>query len=151
MRSGGFAVGADGRGRLRDKSKKRGIALVTVLVMTMILLVLTIAFLYYAERGYRFAGLQERQNQAYFLALAGLEYYKARPEEFIETPTVKRPLPIDSTTNFFEVTLRDNGDLICKGILYSPLSGLSETKAIERTLTVPQGEVEKLYDSTQTY
>ena len=132
-----------------EKSHKRGIALVTVLVMTVILLVLTIAFLFYAERGYRFAGLQERQNQAYFLALAGLEYYKARPEEFLQTQTVKKPVPKDSSTNFFEVTLKTNGDLECKGILYSPLSGLTKSQAIERTLIVPQGEVEKLYDSTQ--
>ncbi|MCA9777708.1 MAG: hypothetical protein KC800_13360 [Candidatus Eremiobacteraeota bacterium] len=131
-------------------ARNRGIALVTVLVMTVILLVLTIAFLFYAERGYRFAGVQERQNQAYFLALAGLEYYKARPEEFLETPTVRRPVPLDSTTNFFEVTLRENGDLICKGILYSPLSGFTETESIERTLTIPGGKVEDLYDSTQT-
>jgi len=136
---------------LRNQVKERGIALVTVLVMTVILLVLTIAFLFYAERGYRFAGYQERQNQAYFLALAGLEYYKARPEEFLEQPTVRRPLPIDSTTNFFEVTLRENGDLICKGILYSPLSGLTETETIERTLTIPGGKVEELYDSTQLF
>ena len=136
---------------MRNLVRKRGIALVTVLVMTVILLVLTIAFLYYAERAYRFAGYQERQNQAYFLALAGLEYYKARPEEFLEQPTVRRPLPIDSTTNFFEVTLRENGDLVCKGILYSPLSGLTETETVERTLTIPGGKVEELYDSTQLF
>lgn len=130
---------------------RRGIALITVLVMTMVLLVLTIAFLFYAERGYRFAGIQERQNQAYFLALAGLEYYKARPEEFLTNPTVKRSVPSDSTTDFFEVTLKENGDLQCRGILYSPLSGLTQSEAIERTLTVPQGEVERLYDSTQLF
>lgn len=132
-----------------NPSRNRGIALVTVLVLTVILLVLTVAFLYYAERGYRFAGLQERQNQAYFLALAGLEFYKARPEEFRDSKPVKRFVPKDSKTNFFEVTLQSNGTLICKGVLLSPLSGLTATTPIERTLVVPQGSVEQMYDSSQ--
>lgn len=132
-----------------NRVKQRGIALVTVLVLTVILLVLTVAFLFYAERGYRFAGLQDRQNQAYFLALAGLEYYKARPEEFIEKPTVKRPVPIDSETHFFEVTLRSDGTLECKGILESTLSGISGNTTISRKIIVPEGDVEKMYDSSQ--
>ena len=129
--------------------KQRGIALVTVLVLTVILLVLTIAFLFYAERGYRFAGLQERQNQAYFLAVAGLEYYRARPEEFVNTRVIKRPLPIDSTNSFFEVTLEEDGTLVSKGILVSPLSGLSESTTIERTIVVPEGNIERMYDRSQ--
>lgn len=128
---------------------KRGIALVTVLLLTVILLILTVAFLFYAERGYRFAGLQERQNQAYYLAMAGLEYYRARPEAFLTQKTVRHPLPAGSTTDFFEVTLQDDGTLECKGILYSPLSGLTETQTIERVVMVPGGSVEKMYDRSQ--
>ena len=117
--------------------------------MTVILLVLTVAFLFYAERGYRFAGLQERQNQAYFLALSGLEYYKARPEEFIDTPSRRRPVPIDSTTDFFEVVLRSDGTIESTGILESTLTGISGNTTITRTIIVPGGDLEKMYDSSQ--
>lgn len=132
-----------------QRGKVRGIALVTVLVMTMVLLVLTVAFLYYAERGYRFAGLQERQNQAYFLAMAGLEYYRARPEEFVNQKVVKLPVPKESKTDFFEVTLESNGTIISKGILTSPLSSMSDSATIERTIRVPGGDLEKMYDTSQ--
>lgn len=132
-----------------SRLKKRGIALVTVLVMTMILLVLTVAFLFYAERGYRFAGMQERQNQAYFLAVAGLEYYRARPEEFVKEKTIRRSVPKLSKTNFFEVTVEENGTITSTGTLLSPLSGLSETTPIERTIVVPEGNIEKMYDTSQ--
>lgn len=131
------------------RGKIRGIALVTVLVMTMVLLVLTVAFLYYAERGYRFAGLQERQNQAYFLAMAGLEYYRARPEEFVNQKVVKLPVPKESKTDFFEVTLDSDGTIVSKGILTSPLSSMSESATIERTIKVPHGDLEKMYDTSQ--
>jgi hypothetical protein len=125
------------------------VALVTVLLLTFILLVLTVSFLYFAERNYRFAGLQERQNQAYFLAISGLEYYRARPEEFLEQKTVIRYVPKDSTTNYFEVTLEDDGRLTCKGVLIAPLSGMNEPEALERTIIVPEGSVEKMYDTSQ--
>ena len=137
------------RGLAKLRRQSRGIALVTVLVMTVILLVLTVAFLFYAERGYRFAGLQERQNQAYFLALSGLEYYKARPEEFIDTPSRRRPVPIDSTTDFFEVVLRSDGTIESTGILESTLTGISGNTTITRTIIVPGGDLEKMYDSSQ--
>lgn len=132
-----------------NRAKKRGLALVTVLILTVILLVLTVAFLFYAERGYRFAGLQERQNQAYFLAMAGLEFYRARPEEFGNNQPVRRAVPLESETSFFEVTLEEDGTITSRGILLSPLSGLSESTAIERTVVVPQGDIERMYDSSQ--
>ena len=133
----------------RKNRKNRGIALVTVLILTVVLLILTVAFLFFAEREYRFAGLQERQNQAYFLALSGLEYYRARPEDFLSTPTVKRFVPLSSTTNFFEVTLEADGTLTCRGVLSAPLSGFTAAQTIERTVVVPQGSVERMYDTSQ--
>ena len=130
---------------------QRGIALVTVLVLTFVLLVLTVAFLFFAERNYRFAGLQERQNQAYFLALSGLEYYRARPEEFQGPTPVIRHVPPDNTSNYFEVSLQDDGTLQCTGVLESSLSGLSESDPIQRTIIVPAGSVEKMYDTSQDF
>lgn len=124
-------------------------ALVTVLILTVVLLILAVAFLFFAEREYRFAGLQERQNQAYFLALSGLEYYRARPEDFLSTPTVKRFVPLTSTTNFFEVTLAPDGTLTCRGVLEAPLSGFTAAQTIQRTVVVPQGSVERMYDTSQ--
>lgn len=132
--------------RQRDQS---GIALVTVLVLTFVLLVLTVAFLFFAERNYRFAGLQERQNQAYFLALSGLEYYRARPEEFQDKSTVRRYVPLESSSNYFEVVLQADGTLQCTGVLLSSLSGLSDSEPIQRTIIVPDGSVEKMYDTSQ--
>ncbi len=128
---------------------RRGAALVTTLLLSLVLFLLTLTFLYFSEQQYRFAGLQERQNQAYFLALAGLEYYRSRPEEFAISKTIIRPLPLDSEVCFFEVTLENDGTLVSRGFLRSPLSGFRADQVIERTVVVPGGSLEKMYDSTR--
>ena len=64
----GTSLEANHRGR-------RGAALATALLLCTFLLIVGSAFLYLVQSDLRFQTLQERQERAYYLALAGFEYY----------------------------------------------------------------------------
>ncbi|MBI3924172.1 MAG: hypothetical protein HY319_01400 [Armatimonadetes bacterium] len=112
-------------------------ALISVLLMSVILLVLGVSFLYFLERDYRFAGRQEKEMQARYMALAGLRYYLHRPDLFVAGASmpVVRYVPASGTAHYFEVEV-DPGDgtVRSRGVVSSALGVVAE-----RTLVVEPG------------
>lgn len=117
------------------------------LIVTVVLLILGTAFLMFLERDYRYAGYQERSEQAWFLALAGLEYHRTSP--VAPGATVKRYVPADSTHHFFEVTVAGDGTVTSRGVVEGTLAGLpGQVPAVERKLIAPGGALEEAYDAS---
>ncbi len=86
------------------------------------MMILGVAFLYFLERDYRFAGQQARNQEAYYLALAGLQYQASRPDLFRPGgPTVKRFIPPESRTQYFEVTVDPAGRTRSRGVVETGL------------------------------
>ena len=134
-----------GLGRPRLGARPGGGALVLVLLTTTVLLIMGTAFLFFLERDYRFAGYQERSEQAWFLALAGLEYYQAQGAK--ARPPLRRAVPLGSQTHFFEVQVLADGTVISRGIVQGTLPALSGT-VVERSVIAPRGVLEEAYDAS---
>lgn len=117
------------------------------LLVTVVLLILGTAFLAFLERDYRYSGYQERSEQAWFLALAGLEYHRASP-----TPpgtTVRRYVPADSRTHYFELTVGSDGTVTARGVVEGTLTGLpGQVPSVERKVIAPGGALEEAYDAS---
>ena len=121
-------------------------ALIATLFVSTILLVLGIAFLSFIERDYRFAATQSRNQEAFYLALSGIEYAKARPGELLESDGVTpkpagftRQIPVGNTNRFCRVRLLPDGTLRSEGVVVSGL--LTTTKV----LTVGPGQSPRHY------
>lgn len=126
--------------------KRRGMALITSLLVSVLLLLLGVSFLNYLENDYRFAAHQEKSQQAYYLALAGLQYQKTRLDRLYPGTTVPMPeahgVPASSlTTNYFEITVTPQGQVISHGVVKSSTGVLLG----ERTLTVEPGSPTRDY------
>lgn len=106
-----------------------------VLLLSVIMLILGLSFLYYLERDYRFAGQQEKSQQAFYLARAGLQYARSRPDLcYPGAPgmPVTRQVPPGDPSHYFEIDVPADGKIRCTGIVKSALG-----KVIgERTLVV---------------
>ena len=100
---------------------RRGMALITVLAVTTLLLLLGITLLNFIEVDYRFSAQQDRRQQAYYLALSGLEYQRLNTYQLSPQPggnrTLRQALPANSSTHFFEITVQPNGRIISQGIV----------------------------------
>jgi type II secretory pathway component PulK len=121
----------------------RGIALVTTLCVSTVLLVLGIAFLTFLERDYRFAATQSRNQEAYYLALCGIEYAKARGDLVAPSkPLVQRSIPSSNPSRYFQVQLLGDGTLRSTGVVQSGLIKVS------KTLQVRPGESPRQYVET---
>lgn len=117
-----------------------------LLVMVVVLLLGT-AFLTVLERDYRFAGYQERSEQAWFLALAGLEYHRSRPAR--PDAPVRRSIPAGSSTSYFEVTVQPDGTVVSRGVVEGTLAGLpGAAPTVERRVVAPRGALEEAYDAS---
>lgn len=117
------------------------------LIVTVVLLILGTAFLMFLERDYRYAGYQERSEQAWFLALAGLEYHRTSPTA--PGTTVRRYVPADSTQHFFELTVTPDGTVTSRGVVQGTLAGLpGQVPAVERKVIAPGGALEEAYDAS---
>jgi Tfp pilus assembly protein PilX len=97
---------------------RRGIALVTVLLLSTLMLVLGLTFLNYLEADYHFAAHQDRQQQAYYLAVAGLEYQRHRTDLLHEASSAG-PIfvPATNPNAFFNVTVEGNGRVHSLGVV----------------------------------
>lgn len=117
------------------------------LIVTVVLLILGTAFLMFLERDYRYAGYQERSEQAWFLAMAGLEYHRTSPTA--PGATVKRFVPADSAHHYFEVTVATDGTVTSRGVVQGTLSGLpGQVPTVERKVIAPGGALEDAYDAS---
>ena len=67
-------------------TRPRGMALLTVLALSVLLLLLGLTFLNFIEADYRFAAQEDRRQQAYDLALSGLEYQRRHTDELHIAP-----------------------------------------------------------------
>ena len=124
-------------------------ALVTSLLVSVLLLLLGVSFLSYLENDYRFAAHQDHSQQAYYLALAGLEYQKTRTDRLYPGTSVSMPdrhgVPSNSSTSYFEITVTLQGQIISRGVVQSTTQVLLG----ERTLVVEPGKASRDYkDST---
>ena len=129
------------------RGRRGGGALVLALLTTTVLLVLGVSFLTFLERDQRFAGYQERSEQAWYLALAGLEYSRACGLE--AGTTIRRYVPAACRTHFFEVQLRADGTVLSRGVVQGTLaSSVAGGTVIEKTLVAPAGAVEEASDAS---
>ena len=127
----------DGIGRTHLKQK--GMALVSALLISVVLLILGISFLSYLEADYRFASRQDKSQQAYYLALAGLQYQRARLDKLAPQATKytepEHFVPSSSTSTSFNVTVYPDGRIESTGYVKTPLN----TILAQRTLIVEPG------------
>lgn len=116
-------------------TRPRGMALLTVLALSVLLLLLGLTFLNFIEADYRFAAQEDRRQQAYDLALSGLEYQRRHTDELhIGTPLVKKFVPLSSSTHFFEVKVETDGSVISRGVVQNSFRELASHR-----LVVPAG------------
>lgn len=120
----------------------RGIALISTLAVSTVLLVLGLAFLAFLQRDYQFAAVQSRNQEAYYLALSGLEYARSRTGQLTRGGTIRRNVPQVNPNRYFELTLQNDGTLISTGVVQS---GLLSTR---RILTVRPGQSTRQYVET---
>lgn len=122
-----------------NRRRSPGMALATAIMVAMILLILGLAFLAFLERDYRFAGQQARNQEAYYLALAGLQFQRSRPDLCQPGASVQKFLPTTDPTHYFILTVAADGAVTSKGVV---MSGLISTV---RELTVPVGRSSREY------
>lgn len=116
-------------------TKRRGMALLTVLALSVLLLLLGLTFLNFIETDYRFAAQEDRRQQAYDLALSGLEYQRRHTNElFVGAPKVTKFVPLASSTHFFEVRVDTDGSVISRGVVRNSFRELASHR-----LVVPPG------------
>lgn len=122
-----------------SRRSRRAIALITVLLLSTLLLILGLTFLTFIETDYRFAAQEDRRQQAYYLALAGLEYQRHRTDLLHPQPgdptTVSKALPELSLTHSFEVSVFPDGSIISRGSVRNTFRELAYYK-----LFVPPGQ-----------
>ena len=109
------------RGGVVQRRSRWGMALITVLSVTTLLLILGLTFLSFIEADYRFSAQQDRRQQAYYLALSGLEYQRLHTHQLSPQSgpprTFTQALPVGSSTHFFEITVEANGRILSRGIV----------------------------------
>lgn len=129
------------------RGRRSGGALVLALLTTTVLLILGVSFLAFLERDQRFAGYQERSEQAWYLAMAGLEYSRASGLE--AGTTIRCYVPAACRSHFFEVQVRDDGTVVSRGVVQGTLaSSIAAGTVIEKTLVAPAGAVEEAGDAS---
>ncbi|MCR5662945.1 MAG: hypothetical protein K6G50_12610 [bacterium] len=143
-----------------QKKFRRGSVLVMTLLVLLVLFLLGISYLAIIRRDYRFAAINERNEQAWFLAKAGLEYYRSESaDDLLKQRNIKLPgtpsgkrlasgaLPKDSNTHFFEVVQLKNGDIAVRGVVIGTMtSSRKKQSVVERTIIVPAEGMEASYD-----
>lgn len=95
---------------------------------------LGLMFLQYIEADYRLAAQQDRRQQAYDLALAGLEYQRSRTDLLHPDPggprRVRKALPPGSFTHFFEVTVEPDGRILSRGVVQNSFRELAQHQLV---------------------
>lgn len=105
-----------------------GMALVTVLALTALLLLLAITFLSFIETDYHLAAQEDRRQQAYDLALSGLVYQSRHSADLHPAPsitTLRKYIPVSSSSHFFEVTVETSGRIISRGVVQNSFRELA--------------------------
>ncbi|MCE7873290.1 hypothetical protein DYH09_23345 [bacterium CPR1] len=123
--------------------RSRGVALITALMFMMFLLVVGLTFVTLMEQDYRFAAQQERSQRAYFLAQAGIDFYRARASFFTVDTPVELGVPAGNTQNVFEVVLQADGTIRSRGMIKDAYGGVKA----DRVIVVPQGNFQRAYDA----
>lgn len=121
----------------RAQFKQKGMALVSALLISVVLLILGISFLSYLEADYRFASRQDKSQQAYYLALAGLQYQRARLDKLAPQATLveeRHNVPESDSFKYFELKVYPDGRVESTGVVAAPLKILAK-----RTLVVEPG------------
>ncbi|MBX3171832.1 MAG: hypothetical protein KF760_30755 [Candidatus Eremiobacteraeota bacterium] len=118
-------------------------ALITTLCVSTVLLVLGVAFLTFLERDYRFAATQSRNQEAFYLALSGIEYAKSRPDLVRQNEEpVQRSLPANNPNRYFRVRVLGDGSVESIGVVHSGLV------YIQKVLIVRPGESPRRFVET---
>ena len=140
---------------LSERGQERG-NLILALWLIVLLLILGSAYLTTLVSERRFSGVQERNLQAWYLALSGREFldYYATPhslEPLLEAPGnlcqeaqplpgggvlwAKVPVPLDSEEYYFEISKLPSGLLAVRGVVEGTLSSAGEEAVrLERRL-----------------
>lgn len=151
-----------------NKKSHNGTVLPMSLLVMVILLLLALAYLTCIERHHRFAALQLRQEQAWYLALAGEQYYKtycsanqaagelpgntclkAEPVAGLGVTKVRVYLPSGQTSQYFELLEDEQGHWLSRGVSKAGFAlDNSSAAACERRLLLAGKGVSVSYDSS---
>lgn len=105
-----------------------------MLCLTSLLLLLGLTFLEFLEADYRFAAEQDRRQQAFYLAQAGLEFQRCRTDllhpDAAGNMTQRRYLPAGATDTYFEVTVEPNGRVRSRGVVRNAFRILVEYQLV---------------------
>ena len=114
--------------------RRRGMALITVLSLSVLLLLLGLTFLNFIEADYRFAAQEDRRQQAYDLAVSGLEYQRHRTDLLHAQASgamfQKKFVPATSSTHFFEVTVEPDGRIVSRGVVQNSFRELASHRLV---------------------
>lgn len=108
-------------------------ALLTVLALTVLLLLLGLTFLDFIEADYRFAAQEDRRQQAYDLAVSGLEYQRRHTADlYVGAPAMplKKFVPAGSSTHFFEVSVQPDGSVLSRGVVQNSFRELASHRLV---------------------
>lgn len=126
------------------RRERRGIALMTALFFMVFLLVVGLTFMTLMAQDYRFAGQQERSRQAYFLAEAGMDFYKARASTFAPGGAAQEyGLPEGDAQHQFRVWVEADLTVRSTGMIKDAYGNIKA----QRTLVAPQGNFGARYDA----
>ena len=124
------------------RKSRGGMALITVLALTVLLLLLGLTFLDFIEADYRFAAQEDRRQQAYDLAVSGLQYQRRHSAElYIYAPDMpkKKFVPASSSTHFFEVSVQSDGSILSRGVVCNSFRELaSHSLLVEPGKSLPE-------------
>ncbi len=113
------------------RGSRRGMALLTVLALSVLLLLLGLTFLNFIEADYRFAAQEDRRQQAYDLAVSGLEYQRRHTDELhVGSAVVKKFVPLSSSTHFFEVKVEADGRVVSRGVVQNSFRELASHRLV---------------------
>jgi hypothetical protein len=108
-------------------------ALITVLALTVLLLLLGLTFLDFIEADYRFAAQEDRRQQAYDLAVSGLQYQRRHSADlYVGAPSMplKKFVPASSSTHFFEVSVQADGSILSRGVVQNSFRELASHRLL---------------------
>lgn len=158
--------------RTGKRSHKKGIALITALIFSMFIFMVGGIFVLSIQRDFAFQTRQDAADQAYFMALSGVDFYRHQPLDYnlpnvFDVPVFTQASPgiggVDAQRTFEvygedataagSVVVDDLGGtrtvgtlvgthIISTGRFFSP----DGTLLAERTITVPQGLMTNAYE-----
>lgn len=93
-------------GSTLKRNKLRGIALITALIFAMFIFMIGGVFVTAIQRDFVFQSTQEANDQAYFLALSGVDYYRHQPLDYNNPDVFNTPVFTEANPGYLQLDPR---------------------------------------------